>query len=110
MNDDEIAQLQNEDEWDFEHAERARAPRSRRAIVSVGFRPTEFAVVAAAAERRDQPVSQFIRQAALDRARGHAAETFIAQPLTIAVSAVPVDVESWMLNALRRHGRMSSLR
>jgi len=70
MNDEDINSLQNDAEWDFEAAERKRAPRGRgnRAIVAVGFQSEEFALVTAAARDRDQPVSQFIRQAALDKA------------------------------------------
>lgn len=61
--------LQDEDEWDFGAAVRQRPPRGRRAVVSVGFKTEDFSRVAAAARQRDVPVSQFIRQAALDRAR-----------------------------------------
>jgi hypothetical protein len=69
MNDEDIAKL-DDDEWDFDAAERQRATRGNRAIVSVGFRSDDFARVAEAAHRNDQPISQFIREAALDRAQG----------------------------------------
>ncbi len=70
MNDDEIAKLEDEDEWDFATAESRRAPRGNRAVVSVGFRTDDFTLVAEAARNKDQPISQFIREAALDKARG----------------------------------------
>ena len=68
MNED-TTNLQSEEEWDFEAAHRQRAPRGNRAIVSVGFKTEDFAIVVAAARKRDQPVSQFIREAALHHAR-----------------------------------------
>ena len=70
MNDEDIARLQDEDEWDFEAADWLRAPDGRRAIVAVGFTIADFTLVSAAAQQRDQKVSQFIRDAALSRARG----------------------------------------
>ena len=71
MDDQGIARLQDEGEWDFDAAERQQPVRGRRTVVSVGFRPREFAQVAEAARKRDQPLSQFIREAAVDRAKGH---------------------------------------
>src|SRR2546430_1702203 len=85
MNDEDIAKLQDEDEWDFEAAETQQAPRNRRAIVSVGFRPDDFALVAAAARSKDQPVSQFIREAAVNRARRQPIEVHIPRTQRIIV-------------------------
>jgi hypothetical protein len=110
MNDDEITTLQDEDEWDFESAERQRAPRGRRAIVSVGFRQTDFALVSEAAEKRDQPVSQFIREAALDRARGRDPGVGKQQVWSINVAKVSAHLEAKLLDAMRDHGRLSALR
>jgi hypothetical protein len=109
MNDDEISQLQAEDEWDFETAERQQAPRSRRAVVSVGFRPAEFAVVAAAAETRDQPLSQFIREAALTRAREQDGAGAARQSLSIVVPPMPKQLEASLLEAMQRNRRLSAL-
>lgn len=85
MTDEDIAELQNDDEWDFEAAVTQHAPRNRRAVVSVGFRPDEFAQVATAARDNDQPVSQFIREAALNRARHRYLETDVHQAPRIIV-------------------------
>jgi len=105
MNDEELARLKDEDEWDFEAAERQRAPRGRRAIVSVGFKPADFALVSEAAERRDRPLSQFIREAAIDRARGHDAEGETRQVRTITIQAGSMHLEAALLDAMRSHGR-----
>ena len=110
MNDEEIAQLQDEDEWDFESAERQRAPRGRRAIVSVGFKPADFALVTMAAEKRDQPISQFIREAAVDRARGRDAQVAAVQIRTINVHADYAHLEAWLLDVMKSRGRLSSVR
>jgi len=113
MNDEEIAQLQNDDEWDVEAGERQRAPRGNRAIVSVGFKTADFTVVSEAAERRDQPLSQFIREAALGRARGQGAEgrdRAGRKAWSIPLVKVPEQVEAWLLDAMRSLGRSSSVR
>lgn len=110
MNDEEIAQLQDESEWDFESAERVRVPRGNRAVVSVGFKTAEFTLVSAAAERRDQPLSRFIREAALERARRHDDEVTTRHIRSINIEAGSGQIEAALLNALRRHGRLSALR
>jgi hypothetical protein len=109
MSNDQITQLQDEDEWDFETAERQRAPRGRRAIVSVGIRPAEFSIVAAAAEQRDQPLSQFIREAAVDRARERDDGRVTPRSLAIVVPPLPKHIETSLLNAMQRHRRLSAL-
>ena len=61
--------LEAEDQWDLEtpvEHEKARAPR---ALVSVSFRPEDLEIVATAAEGAGTPLSTFIREAALERAR-----------------------------------------
>lgn len=67
---DELSELQDESQWDFEHAERQRAPAGARAVVSVAFKSPDFALVTAAAREAGQPTSQFIRQAAVAAATG----------------------------------------
>jgi hypothetical protein len=74
MANEDIARLQDEDEWDFEAAKRQRVPDGRRAVVAVGFTTADFTLVADAAEECDQTLSQFIREAALARARGRESE------------------------------------
>src|SRR5687768_4079447 len=110
MNDVEIAQLQDAAEWDFESAERVRVPRGNRAVVSVGFKTAEFTLVSAAAEKRDEPLSRFIREAALDRARGHDIERSTQQVRTITIQMGPEQIDAVLLEALRSRGRLSALR
>ena len=57
------------DNWDFERAEQRPGVQKSRAIVSVAFRRDEFEQVGLEAERLGVKVSEFIRRAALDRAR-----------------------------------------
>jgi uncharacterized protein (DUF1778 family) len=109
MNDEEIAQLQNYDEWDVEAGERQRAPRGNRAIVSVGFKTADFTLVSEAAEKRDQPLSQFIREAALDRARERDAERLTRRSLAIIVPPMSKHIEASLLEAMQRHRRLSAL-
>ena len=110
MNDEEIAQLQDDSEWDFEAGERQRAPRGHRAVVSVGFKTADFTLVSEAARERDQPVSQFIREAALDRARERAAQTVSHGTITIRTSHSPRQVDVLLAGWMQSHGRMLSLR
>jgi hypothetical protein len=110
VNDDEIAQLQDESEWDWEAAERVRVPRGNRAVVSVGFKSSDFALVAAAARKRDQPLSQFIREAAVDRARGPDGEGMARQIRTITIQSGSVHLEATLLDTLRSRARLSALR
>jgi uncharacterized protein (DUF1778 family) len=69
MNDESLKQLQDDDEWDFESAQTQQPAPNRRAVVSVSFRPDDFTLVAEAARRNNQLISQFIREAALIRVR-----------------------------------------
>ena len=57
-------------EWDYDKAEVRGAVASPRAVVSVAFSRSDFEVVALAAEAQSRKVSEFIRSAALERARG----------------------------------------
>lgn len=61
--------LEDEQTWDWESGRHVRPLRRARPIVSVSFRPGEFQQVAEGAEHLDMPVSTFIRQAALEKAR-----------------------------------------
>jgi hypothetical protein len=68
---DELEELQNPDNWDYERAERRPAAKGGRSIVSVAFPREDFEVVADAAEREGEKLSEFVRKAALTRARHH---------------------------------------
>jgi len=110
MNDEEIAQLQNDDEWDFESAVRQRSPRSHRAVVSVGFKTADFTLVAEAARKRDQPLSQFIREAALDRAREREKVTIVHETVTIKMSETPKHLDIVLAEAMKYQGRLAAMR
>jgi hypothetical protein len=69
MSADEIADLQDESEWDFELAVRQRAPQGHRAIVAVSFTTAEFTLLSEAAELHGQSLTQFIGEAALKQVR-----------------------------------------
>jgi hypothetical protein len=109
MSEDEMSMLEDPDEWDLEHAERQQPPRNRRAIVSVAFKPQDFAMVSAVARERGQPVSQFIRQAALESARGDTvrvqASARVVEVVTITPSRTPPT-----LTARSHEQRLSALR
>lgn len=110
MNDDDITQLQDESEWDFEAGERQRAPRGHRAVVSVGFKTADFTLVSEAARKLDQPLSQFIREAAIDRARGQDAVAATPRIHSINVHGESGRIEAWLTDALHSRGRTASLR
>jgi hypothetical protein len=102
MNDDEIAKLEDEDEWDFATAQPQRAPRGNRAVVSVGFRTDDFTLVAEAARSKDQPISQFIREAAVSKARSQHNEPYRGlPPNVITIKTTKLD-ESLLLAVLQR--------
>ena len=66
MDDNSLRETEN---WDFEKPiPYERTGVSRRAIVSVPFKPAEFQRVAQGAERAGEKVSVFMRRAALERA------------------------------------------
>ena len=68
MNEEE---LQNPDNWDLEHAEKAApAARKARAVVSVAFPGEDFESVAKMAERLGMKTSEFIRVVTLGVVRG----------------------------------------
>lgn len=66
--------LESPEQSDFERAARRRGVRVPRAVVSVAFRREDFELVAAAAERANMKLSEFIRAAALAAARGGRSE------------------------------------
>ena len=57
--------LENEDSWDWDHAEERPPVRAVRAIVSVGFERRDFERVSDYARSTGMKVSEFIREAAL---------------------------------------------
>lgn len=65
MNERELIELENEDEWDFDQAVVHPPSESARAVVPVRFESGEFERLAAYARERGMALSVFIREAAL---------------------------------------------
>ncbi|MHB8574132.1 MAG: hypothetical protein ACYDCQ_02255 [Dehalococcoidia bacterium] len=63
--------LQDPQNWDWSQAERRPGSGASRAVVSVAFPATDFDLVSEAAERMGVKLSQFIRAAAVEKARPH---------------------------------------
>jgi hypothetical protein len=70
-------ELENSENWDFEHAEKKQPTKALRVIVSVAFKKNDFTIISNYAERMDKKVSEFIREAALDKASGRASITVV---------------------------------
>jgi hypothetical protein len=60
--------LEKEESWDFEGTERRGPASGRRAIVSVAFPSEDFALVSQAARESEKKLSEFIREAAVQKA------------------------------------------
>ena len=63
-------QLEDEQSWDFDAAVVGVPPKLSRVVCSVAFQRREFDLVAAYAERVGKKTSQFIREAAMEKAAG----------------------------------------
>lgn len=64
----ELAELQDPDAWDYEHAEPYPAAHLPRAVVTVTFQGEDFIRVTKQAEQRGMTLTDFIREAVLDKA------------------------------------------
>jgi hypothetical protein len=82
-------ELEREDQWDFDAAE-ARTGAKSRAVVSVAFSREDFERVSECAEARNMRTSEFIREAALEKAT-HSSS---ASTLTYSSSWGPQRVET----------------
>lgn len=69
--DKDLDEMQDPSSWDFERAERRPGVQSPRAVVSVAFARDDFERIARAAEELGKRTSEFIREAALERALQH---------------------------------------
>jgi hypothetical protein len=67
--------LEKAEAWDFDKPEIRGPVKTSRVVVSVAFRRDDFATVTRSAERSGKKVSEFIREAALEKASGHPAAT-----------------------------------
>jgi len=63
-----MQELENADNWDFENAERHSGGKASRVVVSVAFHREDFSRVAERAERTGMKTSEYIREAALEKA------------------------------------------
>ena len=93
--------LQNPETWDFESAERASRVKKSRAVVSVALSGAELDEVSAAAEQLGMKLSEFIRKAALDRARSYGRTVYVDYPEanTNGRYTVPVTPEPYAVSA-----------
>ena len=65
---DNYSELQNPETWDIEQAVVLPATQKPRAVVSVAFSRQDFILVNEAAHQINEKTSQFIRDAALEKA------------------------------------------
>ncbi len=63
-------ELENQDNWDYEHLETRGPVKAPRVVVSVAFRREDFENVAKYAERAGKKTSELIREAALEKVTG----------------------------------------
>ena len=88
---DELAELQNPDNWDFDNAVEVKPRRKARAIVSVAFPSADFERVCKAAEKVGTKVSQYIRHAAMQKAT----PSVHRQGDNVTSSTIPQRLEVW---------------
>jgi len=67
--DEELKQLEDPDEWDWDHAVRVKPAGKPGAAVLLRFTNEEFYEVDAGAERLGKKLTEFIKEAALSKAR-----------------------------------------
>ena len=77
MNKQNESELENQENWDYEHLETRTPVRTPRVVVSVAFRCEDFESVSKYAERSGKKVSEFIREAALEKATGRVSGTIL---------------------------------
>jgi hypothetical protein len=69
MGNDELRELQDPQNWDFDAAEQRAPVKRARAVVSVAFQREEYEKVANIARQFNMRTSEYIREAALGRVR-----------------------------------------
>ena len=70
MSEKELEKLEKEDQWDSESAEQRPPMKQPRLVVSVAFPSHEFSLVSSYADSIGKRTSQFIREAAIEKATG----------------------------------------
>ncbi len=75
MSEEHERKLERTETWDFEQPEVKEPVRPSRVVVSVAFRREDFSQVSVYAERLGKRTSEFIREAAIEKATGGGAWT-----------------------------------
>jgi predicted DNA binding CopG/RHH family protein len=68
MDEQDIRELENPENWDFEKVQSHPGVKKPRAVVSVAFSREDFEKVEEQAEKLGVNLSRFVREAALERA------------------------------------------
>ena len=71
MDDIEEQELQDLANWDTEHEVACSAGGPNHVVVAISLSSDDFDHLARLAERLEMPLTEFVRQAALDKARHH---------------------------------------
>jgi hypothetical protein len=91
-------QLENEDNWDYDHAETRQPVTSDRVVTSVAFRRDDFRLVTNVAQKLGKKTSEFIREAAIERASGRSRSVIVYYSLNTGVhwvtDSLPSDTQS----------------
>ncbi|MBI2919437.1 MAG: hypothetical protein HYY01_15800 [Chloroflexi bacterium] len=70
-------ELEKPESWDFEQPEIRGPVKASRVVISVAFRRDDFDQVSKYAERVGKRVSEFIREAAIEKATGRGTGTLV---------------------------------
>jgi hypothetical protein len=77
MSNERDSELKKAETWDFEKPEVREPVKYSRAVVSVAFRRDDFTQVSEFAGRIGKRTSEFIREAAIEKATGQGAWTVV---------------------------------
>ncbi len=102
MNDKDIENLENPENWDWENAETVSGTKNRRTIVSVAFPRSDFKKVAECARQIGMSVSAFVRHSAVDTAEkvssaNNKAKLISSEPGTYALPG-NVGLTTWRMS------------
>jgi hypothetical protein len=77
MSDEGDRELENTESWDFDDPEVREPVKPSRVVVSVAFRRQDLDEVSECAERLGKRTSEFIREAAIDKATSRGGGTLV---------------------------------
>ena len=77
MREEHEHELEKAESWDFEQPEVREPVKASRVVVSVAFRRDDFVPVSECAERSGKRISEFIREAAIEKATGRGAGVLV---------------------------------